>query len=370
MSAGLLAESRSLPRHIASLWFAAAWQAAGGEPRRDGTQSVVDGGALLEYSEPMSQPLIHVSTVNNTETNFRVSNDPINPSWNPGGSGRWTVTGCTVTGGVRRDGSTVDSAEHDPVIGQALSQNDSAVLVDLDTEQQLVSQIWGMRLQLGNPAVFRGAFKTVAFTDLWRSRALAGDVGMTAAYHSVLTGVAWGQVGTSQLLAELQQDSDEGLLSIKFNVDGFNFPSHSGRIVGTIGPARAAEPEHFVLGRHCQGRDAGPLSYFPALVEPQRGKLVVDLGNALQTTTVGGPFNSTVDLEIGVLTAEEFHPLGRVPIGGDNWYEQTAGVCEFPPDRALSSAELNELAANPIAVRQNGTGDATGWPWRVSTAST
>jgi hypothetical protein len=65
-------------------------------------------------------------------------------------------------------------------------------------------------------------------------------------------------------MGELKQASDPTLLSIKFNVDGFDQTRHVGRIVGTIGPASASEPAHFVVGRQCMGLSQGPVGYFPA----------------------------------------------------------------------------------------------------------
>ncbi len=307
-----------------------------------------------------------VSTVNNFVTHFDDPDDPPEPGWNPGGSGGWRLVDCAVTRAVYRDGGIAQAAAEDAVIGLLLSQIDSAVLVDLDPEQQLASQIWGLQLRLGGPGIqtaFRGTFKTAAFSDLWFARALVpgrGDFKMTAFFHSVLTGVAWGDPGGSRLLAELQADSDAGLLSIKINVDGFDQRVHVGRIVGTIGPAGADEPAHFVRGRHCMPRVAsGPVWFFPSVVDTERGKLVADFGNALHTTSVGGPFDTSVDLEIGTLAVDGFSSLGTVPIGGSGWYEQTAGVCEFPADRALTTEELTDLGSRPIAVRRRDGDDAS-----------
>jgi hypothetical protein len=308
---------------------------------------------------------VDVSTVNNYVTHFRNPDDPNDPGWNPRGSGSWRLSNCVVKRAVYADGSLAQTAAEDPVIGLPLGQIDSAVLVDLDPEQQMVSQIWGLQLQLSKPgtgASFKGAFKTTAFSDIWPNRAKVsggGDFKMTAFFHSVLTGVAWGELLGSRLLSELKQASAADLLSIKFNVDGFDQVAHIGRIVGTIGPAHADEPAHFVAGRHCMGRFAGPMWFFPALVDAQRRKLVADFGNALQTTSVGGAFDPALDLEIGLLAGNgQFSSLGRVPIGQDGWYEQTAGVCEFPADRVLTAAELAQLASTPIGVRQR-TGGTT-----------
>ena len=77
---------------------------------------------------------------------------------------------------------------------------------------------------------------------------------------------------------------------------------------------------------------------------------MADLGNALHTTSVGGPFDTSLDLEIGMLADDGFFSLGALPIGASGWYEQTAGVCEFPADRALTAEELSDLGSQPIAV--------------------
>jgi hypothetical protein len=81
-----------------------------------------------------------VSTVNNNPSNFGQS-DPQDLSWNPIGSGSFGLVDCKITSAVRADGSVAASAAEDPVIGGSLSQVGQARLVDLDTEQQLVSQI-------------------------------------------------------------------------------------------------------------------------------------------------------------------------------------------------------------------------------------
>jgi hypothetical protein len=307
-----------------------------------------------------------VSTVNNLVTHFGNPDDPPEPGWNPGGSGSWRIASCTVTSAVLADGTVVQTAADDPVIGLSLAQNAPARLVDLDPEQQMVSQIWGMRLQLGRTAgslAFKGVFKTAAFSDIWFNRARipgGGDFKATASYQSVLTDVAWDDLLGSRFLLELKEASEPGFLSIKFNVDGFDQTARIGRIVGSIGPARAGEPAHFIVGRHCMGDQRGPVWYFPAVVDTQRSKLIADFGNALQTTSFRGPFDSTLDLQIGSLTADgRFSSFGRVPIGAAGWYEQTAGVCEFPPDRPLAAGEMAQLGATPIGVVQQTATGAT-----------
>jgi hypothetical protein len=57
-------------------------------------------------------------------------------------------------------------------------------------------------------------------------------------------------------------------------------------------------------------------------------------------------------LQIGLVSGGQFSSFGRIPIGLEEWYEQTAGICEFPADRSLSAAELSQLDSTPIGVVQ------------------
>jgi hypothetical protein len=301
-----------------------------------------------------------VSTENNFVTHFKDINNPNQPGWNPSGSGAWSISGCTIRGAVFKDGTVARSAADDPVIGASLAQIGRARLVDLDPEQQLVSEIWGLRLRLVSStgvAAATGDFKVAPFSDIWGGRFTAngnGDFAMTAFYQSLMTGVAWGDLFGSRFMGELKQASDPTLLSIKFNVDGFDQTRHVGRIVGTIGPASASEPAHFVVGRQCMGLPQGPVGYFPAIVDAGRKKLIADFGNALPTTSFRGPLDPTLNLELGIEQAGQFTSIGSVRVGPTGWYEQTAGVCEFPADRPFSDAELGQLATAPIVVRQQG----------------
>jgi hypothetical protein len=308
----------------------------------------------------------NVSTVNNQVTHFRNPDVPPTHGWNEGGGGSWELNDCTITSAARANGTVVRLPTEDPVVGLAFAQADSARIVDLDPQQQMVSQIWGLQVRLVNArgtALF-GRCKVVAFSDLWRSRfqgqpARLTDTPMGAFYQSVLTQVEWGDVSDSQVLSELKQTTLGGLLSLKFNLDGFDMDPSSptfatGRIVGAVGPALVNEPDHFLIGRHCMPIGEKPPTYFfAAIVDHARGKLRADLGNALTTASPGGPIDSSKRLEIGLLGEDQaFTSLGPVPVGGPGWYEQTAGICDFPADRALSAKELAKIETTPIAVRE------------------
>jgi hypothetical protein len=301
-----------------------------------------------------------VSTVNNDVDNFN-TNQP-DGEWNPGGSGTWQLIGCKVSGAVSANGSFARTAADDPIVGLAMTDAapQRAKIVDLDPQQQMVSQIWGLQLSLvnagGDPA-FAGKFEVAAFSDLWNRTpgGGGGDFALAAFWQSVITNVVWGNLGGSAILQQLQQASAGSGLSIKFNVDGFDMNANSstfttGRIVGAIGAAAPGEPHHFTIGRHCM--PTGPRVYFfPAVVDTQRRKLIADLGNALSTTLTGGPVNPSLGLELGMLPkGSTFASLGTVTVGGDGWYEQTAGIVEVPPDRPLSTDEMTKLRTTPIAL--------------------
>src|SRR4051794_19744838 len=123
-------------------------------------------------------------------------------------------------------------------------------MVDLDPEQQMVSQIWGLEVQI--PDGFTGEFEVAAFADIWIRYAKGQpDSFFSATYQSVLTGLDWAPSGDSKWLQELGAGQQ---LSIKFTVDGFDDDGTSpaftfGRITGAIGPYAEGEPHHLVAGR-------------------------------------------------------------------------------------------------------------------------
>ena len=307
-----------------------------------------------------------VSTINNMRDNFNVHSPnqppPQGPGWNPGGTGNWKLSNCVVTSAVLTDGRQVTASAGDPVVGSQIASVSrfAAKLVDLDTEQQMVSQIWGMTVALGTAGtpLFKGLFEAAAFTDIWIRpvKVPRGDGRFSAAYQSVLSGVTWGDVSHSPLLQALQAASAEGLLSISFTVDGYDDDNSSanfryGRIVGTIGAAVASEPQHFIMGRHCQPA-VRTVNYFTAVVDQARGKLVVDFANAFQTDVAGGDLVVPHDLKLVAKKADgSFLDLGAVAPTGQ-WYTQFAGIWEAPPNRALTAQELSDLASSPLVLVQ------------------
>jgi len=329
------------------------------------------------------------STVNNTATNF----DPATPStppglvlaWNPYGNHDWQFNNCEVQTVVTSDNKVWNSSYPEPIIGAAVSSGDKPVtakLVDLDTEQQMVSQIWGLQIEVGDPDsktdYFVGSFRVISFDDIW-ARVPNGqqDWMFSAYYQSVLDDVTWGPKLTSPFLQELQKASP-GQLSIKFVVDAYqdlyyqkNF--NQGRIVGSIGPASPDDPPNFLRGR--QLRPVGfqsanpfsgtPLYYGYAKVDTARKRVMVDLGNSVPTQadlSSGKPTQSAdgPPVELGSLAVAIVSPDGSNTILGDYDYSlpaylATAGVQEY----CVTDEQLAAMAQTPLGVIQTPTRGAS-----------
>lgn len=331
-----------------------------------------------------------VSTVNNDPTHF--NNATFQPSFqklqdaqhangwfNPQGDAAFRLKGCAVTSAWAAAGQVTTP---DPVLGYLVADSDRTVpakLVDLDSCQQLVSTIWGLRVRItdaNGKTVLSGAFEPAAFIDIWdRAIGGGGDIGACATYQSVLTDLEWGDISASPFLTELHAASGpRGRLSIKFMVDSLNANFRSpdfmcGRIVGTIGPASVGEPQHMVIGRRFMAspaaggnffNPAGKINFCTAVVDDATSTVYLDLGNALHTVGSTGAISDTGDLTLGVrvppTTPDQpatVSPLGVIPsqggrgyAGDPNWYPRTAGIVALP----LTSAGLAQVAASPLAI--------------------
>jgi hypothetical protein len=333
-----------------------------------------------------------VSTVNNDvrhydNARFKPEYQEFQPAdqtgkgaWNPEGTGVFRLVGCRITG-ARLDGRLLTTRPEDTVIGMALENADARVagkLVDLDPQQQLVSQIWGMRLRLagsGETALFEGEYQPAPFINLWRRQhsGLATDQTLGTVFQSVLRSVVWKGAPGSRVLDALRQASAEGWLSISMNVYGYGrdpaIPRYTlGRVTGTIGPHRVGEPKHFVMGRQMAAEMAsvdnptvpkGGVYFFQCKLHPERRLLSADFGNCLKIADADGRLEDCGALTMAVLRtdtdevlstveAEQVVLLGDVPYRQPDWYAQTAGVEDF--DFAADSWLCENIADHPLLL--------------------
>jgi hypothetical protein len=325
-----------------------------------------------------------ISTVNNRAQFY--NNDIFRPEFqnpgntlglfNPRGSADWRLIGCNVTAAWMANGSVApaNDAIRTYLIADA-DQRAAAKLVDLDPQQQIVSEIWGLEVRICDvqgTTLLRSQYEPAAFIDIWtRTSSGGGDNAAGAMYQSVLTDLEWGNLDGSPFLQQLRASATDGLLSIKFNVDGINLNAQSdefmrGRIVGTIGPANADEPHHFVLGRQFMTTGAPSRSFFVpseqinfcvAAVNQEMGKIYLDLGNALP---IDGTITSRPPQDIGALALVYFVPqqnvdplvrvIDMIPYTQPNWYRNTAGIVELPAHRRLTPQELAEISVLPLSL--------------------
>jgi hypothetical protein len=334
------------------------------------------------YAEPQSGP----------------APDELNGWFNPDGSGDWRLHGCAVTAAFLADGGPAPRT--DLVLGCRVADADlraAAKLVDLDPQQQLVSEIFGLELRIattGGQTLLRGEFAPAAFMDIWDRGAggeTAGDMAAGALYQSVLTHLKWGDVAGSPFLRALRDAArapspSRGRLSVKFNVDGFSMTSGArfmmGRIVGTVGPAGPEEPRHFVAGRQLMATagpgaaffaPAGGANFCVAAVDRATRRVYLDLGNALPTSSPGGPPSDLGDLALcpAAVPAGDGQAAGagdsQAPAGAGAparslgvlpaslytdpaWYPATGGVVAFPPGRPLTDDELSAVESGPLSL--------------------
>ena len=184
------------------------------------------------------------STVNNTPDNYNPNNQfPPNEGeeigkniqlyWNPNGTGLFELD-CKINKVSYPDGTTATSVDKESLIGQSVfSLNNTdfqgARVVDLDTMQQNVTELWGLNVGIGNvkTPLVSGAFKPSAYRNAWVPVIGGrGDYAGSAAYQSVLNLKNF-DVGDSLFLKSIKEMTGElPQLSMNFTLRAYNSGSH------------------------------------------------------------------------------------------------------------------------------------------------
>src|SRR5215212_7666839 len=105
--------------------------------------------------------------------------NPANGWFNPQGDAAWRLLGCAVTAAWTPAGAVAAS---DPVLQCIIADSDTqapAKLCDLDPEQQLVSEIWGLQVRIADAsgnALLSADYEPAAFMDIW-DRAVGAESG-------------------------------------------------------------------------------------------------------------------------------------------------------------------------------------------------
>ncbi|RAI90117.1 hypothetical protein [Algoriphagus yeomjeoni] len=317
------------------------------------------------------------STVNNDPTHFNnVSFRPeyqqytegknANGWWNPDGTGNWRFLGCTVKSVTYLDGTSTFHHADDPIIGMSIMDSDSKVcgkIVDLDSQQQGVSALWGLivRLVSGEKDLFKADYEVAAFTNLWFTRSLdqTHDGAASATYQSILKNITWDlEESNSRYLKELFGCSPDQL-SIQFTVDRYNGDHTSpqftlGRIVGSIGPSTTSEPKHFTVGRQFFPTNSSISCYASAVLDSQVKCLSLDLSNSFQFDVdkatghvVLAQHNKLIlAVDKGATNYPDYEFLANIPYHEPDWYLGSSGVCSIP----LSETQFELAEKYPLVI--------------------
>jgi hypothetical protein len=320
-----------------------------------------------------------VSTVNNNREHFDTSTfTPIfqrprccggdGSNWQPAGTGSWRLLDVAVTRHTRLEGGAATNLADDVAVGLTVREagdRASAKIVDLDTDQQGVSMLYGLGIVLVDAQgteFMRGEFEPAAFFNLHFARSSGGgDAGAASYFQSVLTDVAWSDLSASPCLQQLQQASEPGLLSIRFTTDMYSMrePTRGyGRIAGTIGPYLAGEPRTFVFGRHLQVDKGGTGVQADCVVDTARRKVLLDVGHVLSVDG-NGDFDDLGELTLVAGNGASAPSLGAIAYQGPGTYRMTAGVFELPQGRELTDGELTAATQQPLRLMLRPPGGAT-----------
>lgn len=255
------------------------------------------------------------STVNNNDSNYdptvELSDEPPDSTnslnntsvyWNPNGTHNWQLLDCRVRGAATSSGAFA-APGYDPIIGAEVRSAGAypAKIVDLDPDNQGVSQIWGLVLEVrivdpSDPAKTLASVSArmppTAFCDLWNRGAGAAQPSsatMSACFRAVLEVVRWENEAASPLLAALKAASPTQL-SLSFMVDSYQTDSNQenftqGRVVGSFGPVLAGEAPRSTPRRLSPAAGSIMSAYGAAGAawDAARSVLVLDLGNCLPT---------------------------------------------------------------------------------------
>jgi hypothetical protein len=314
------------------------------------------------------------STVNNHEAHYTNSafdrnkhwkrgsgSSPEHGWWNPEGANSFKFQNVGITGAMLAGGTPAAAGDAVLTCEFASRGRPPGKMVDLDPDQQMVSMIFGLNLALVGPQgqiLLDTLFEPVPFTDIWnRDLRGGGDEAASVAYQSVLAVRSWGDLTGSAFLQALRQAAGDGPLSIKFNLDGYSMNPNNprfatGRVVGTVAVARPDEPKHFVAGHHL-GKEVHDLglafpsfrtdsgvNYCCGVFDGDRGKVRLDLGNALPVAPAGGPPRDIGPLFFACRKSDgSLSEIGEIAYRDAKWYEKTAGIAEIPSDRTVTAQE-------------------------------
>lgn len=282
-----------------------------------------------------------VSTVNNDPAHYNNATfessfqEPgtataANGWWNPEGGASFDFVDCKVRQVTLPDGST---PADDIVINCSVGSPDDRAggkMVDLDSQQQSVSQLWAVTLTISTAQgelLLQGDIEPTGFRDLQfrqtnlnkRGKPPNGQA-LGGTWTSVLTNVVWGEkAAASPFLKNLKDVTQANKISLNLNAFGYYYAHVDGRfslghIIGSIGPWFEGEPELFAPARRLFGiLQTAPFGmiYFDFsnfLFEKENKRLTIDFGSSFPIADSVGKINNPAlpDPSGGIKLPQEF----------------------------------------------------------------
>jgi hypothetical protein len=298
------------------------------------------------------------------------------PGWNSNGRHHFKLQKCIVGSAVDASGTVLSATAQDKLVQGPVTSTATTIegrLVDLDPDYQTGSQIWGLEVNVRDTGGegFSGKMDTASLRELWGTRGPGKfSLGFGGTYQSLVRDITWTPfVGPmeSPLLGALRTASPN-LLSIRLVTSRYDASPPStgflvGQLAGTIGPATATEPAHFIPDRRVlhAGTSGGPFGVAPMnkaafntgpfKIDTARKppRLVIDLGNALPEDKTGARRSiGELRAEIAAGGAVPAERLGSGPIpNSTKSFRANAGVEEIP----LSAAQVTALATRPLQLK-------------------
>lgn len=332
-----------------------------------------------------------VSTVNNDTQHY--NNATFEPSfqlpgqgatngwWNPEGGATFGFQNCRVSQVTYANGQVANDPALDNIIGQIIAGADgrnSGKMVDLDPDNQMVSELWGVTFRIlnsNNELLLEGKIKPTAFRDLQTRQTNGGKPNgqaLGATWTSVLEDVQWGELANqSSFLNELRATTHQNKISI--NLSGFGYYyAHAdgrfslGRILGSIGPWFENEPELFAPARRLYGvyQNGKVFGASNFIVHENESRLTVDFGGSFPVSDAMGTvdYNSKLFLAVSkvplgnppssqnvLLLDTSLTIIGQVPymMGAKDWLSTTAGIVDFSN---LSKELMATLLTNQLLL--------------------
>jgi hypothetical protein len=292
----------------------------------------------------------NVSTINNVLTNYDpISQIAMQDGWNPRGIALFKFDSCTVTG-VQAPG------DNSGLVGASVTTPPQPVagkLVDLDPDEQNLSQVIGVMLNLTTDSGvgFQGWLEPCNLQDMWmRAPTPEGNAGgsrASAIYVSTLNSVQWTNADEIEALKLLRDQTQNSQLAIRFVVGSFFFAdpnnpdSGYGPLFGSIGPYLNGDPVQFARRRlmpyaaaqteisgevaarvasrqpthadfEVQGLAAAPPPPPPPLkfqacnfqLDTKNHRLSVDLVNSIQVASFAGPPRPVGQLRVVIVAGD------------------------------------------------------------------